>query len=82
MSQHVHRRYPITVTKTKVVKEETKYDHKCDLRSKTDKTIQINRVSCVYNYDTTDEVSLFVLEKQNRRCVRTQGYKVVSGYNL
>ena len=64
VSQHIHKRKPITVTEEEVVKSEAKYVHKCDFcerRFKTDRVMHIHRVNCVHNYTTTDEV--YVVEK-------------------
>ena len=64
VSQHVHRRKPITVTEAEVSRAESKYKHQCDFclrKFKTNRAMLIHRASCVHNYATTDEV--FVIEK-------------------
>ena len=58
-SQHVHRRSKITVTSAEAATVAKAYKFKCDFcarRFKTDKSMQIHRASCVFNYDTTDEI--------------------------
>ena len=58
-SQHVHRRSKITVTSSDAAAVEKAYKHKCDFcsrRFKTDRSMQIHKAICVFNYDTTDEV--------------------------
>ena len=58
-SQHVHRRSKITVTSSDAAAVEKAYKHKCDFctrRFKTNRSMQIHKASCVFNYDTTDEV--------------------------
>ena len=52
MSQHVHKRKPIKVTKAEVASAESHYKHQCDFclrKFKTDRAMHIHRASCVHN---------------------------------
>ena len=58
-TQHIHRRSKIKVTDADAATVEKGYVHKCDFctrRFKTGKAMHNHRASCVFNYDTTDEV--------------------------
>ena len=64
VSQHVHVREPIKVTKEEIACAEDKYAHQCDFckrKFKTRSSMLIHRASCVHNYATTDEV--FTIEQ-------------------
>ena len=63
-SQHVHKRDAITVTEEEARAAEEGYGHKCDFcprKFKSQRNMLIHRATCIYNYDTTDEV--FAIEK-------------------
>ena len=63
-THHVHKRNKLAVSEDEAKAAEQKYKFKCDFcqrRFKTEKNMQIHRHSCIYNYDTTQEV--FEVEK-------------------
>ena len=63
-THHVHKRNKLQISETEAKAAERKYKFKCDFcprRFKTEKNMQIHRCSCIYNYDTTEEV--FEVEK-------------------
>ena len=58
-TQHVHKRDKLTVTEAEAKVAGKKCKFKCDFcprRFKTDRNMQIHRCSCIYNYNTTQEV--------------------------